>query len=218
MLIAVLQQKGGSGKTTLAVNFAALTHLAGLRTLIIDMDRQASAFDWSAERADGSALEGLAVVKADKVLALPRFTEITRGYDAVFIDGPPRLGDITQSAAVAADVAVMPIPPGPFDFWAIPETLESLDRADHTREQLGRAPIRRAFVVNRAAAGTVLARDAEAELRTMRSAGSFVGVIRQRVAFPTAASHGESVFTSPDASGAAADIERVWRAVKRVLQ
>jgi CobQ/CobB/MinD/ParA family nucleotide binding protein len=43
---ASLQQKGGSGKTTLAVNLAAAAHLEGRRTLVVDMDRQASAFDW----------------------------------------------------------------------------------------------------------------------------------------------------------------------------
>ena len=71
-------------------------------------------------------------------MALPRFKEMSRGYDYVFLDGPPRLGDVTQSAAVAADVAVLPIQPGPFDFWAVAETLESLDQADQIREQLGR--------------------------------------------------------------------------------
>jgi cellulose biosynthesis protein BcsQ len=105
----VLQQKGGSGKTTLAVNLAAAAHLEGRRTLVVDMDRQASAFDWSAARQEGSSLEGLAVVKADRAIALPRFREISRGYEFVFLDGPPRLGDVTQSAAVAADVAVLPL-------------------------------------------------------------------------------------------------------------
>jgi chromosome partitioning protein len=136
LTIAVLLQKGGSGKTTLAVNLAA--HLEGRRTLVVDMDRQASALDWSAARQDGSTLDRLAVVKADRAIALPRFKEIVRGYEYVFLDGPPRLGDVTQSAAVAADVAVLPIQPGPFDSWAVAETLESLDQADQVREQLGR--------------------------------------------------------------------------------
>src|SRR6266545_854620 len=102
--IAVLNQKGGVGKTTLATNLAAASHLKGRRTLLIDMDRQGSALDWSAARLEGSKLAGLAVVKLDKALALPRFREITEGYEVVFLDGPPRLGDITRSAAVAADV------------------------------------------------------------------------------------------------------------------
>lgn len=73
LTVALLQQKGGSGKTTLAVNLAAAAHLEGRRTLVVDMDRQASAFDWSAARQDRSALDGLAVVKADRAMALPRF-------------------------------------------------------------------------------------------------------------------------------------------------
>jgi chromosome partitioning protein len=212
LTVAVLQQKGGSGKTTLAVNLAAAAHLEGRRTLVVDMDRQASAFDWSAARQDGSSLDGLAVVKADRAMALPRMREISRGYDYVFFDGPPRLGDVTQSAAVAADVALLPIQPGPFDFWAVAETLESLDQADQVREQLGRPPIRRVFVVNRAAANTRLAREAEEELR--KNGGEFAGVVRQRVAFPDSASRGESVLTSSAAESAADDIQRLWRALK----
>jgi chromosome partitioning protein len=212
LTVAVLQQKGGSGKTTLAINLAAAAHLEGARALVVDMDRQASAFDWSAARREGSRLEGLAVVKADRALALPRFNEIARGFDYVFLDGPPRLGDITQSAAVAADVAVLPIQPGPFDFWAVAETLESLDHADSIREQLARPPIRRVFVVNRAATNTRLAREAEKELRD--SGGELAGVVHQRVAFPDAASRGESVLTTAATEEAAADIRRLWSELK----
>ncbi len=212
LTVAVLQQKGGSGKTMLAINLAAAAHLDGDRALVVDMDRQASAFDWSAARQDGSPLDGLAVVKADRAIALPRFKEIARGYDYVFLDGPPRLGDVTQSAAVAADVAVMPIQPGPFDFWAVAETLESLDQADQVREQLGRPPIRRVFVLNRASTNTRLAREAEAELR--KAGGELAGVVHQRIAFPDAASRGESVLTSSSTEAAADDIRRLWRNVK----
>jgi chromosome partitioning protein len=212
LTVAVLPQKGGSGKTTLAINLAAAAHLDGDRALVVDMDRQASAFDWSAARQDGSPLDGLAVVKADRSMALPRFKEIARGYDYVFLDGPPRLGDVTQSAAVAADVAVMPIQPGPFDFWAVAETLESLDQADPIREQLGRPPIRRVFVLNRASTNTRLAREAEAELS--KAGAELAGVVHQRIAFPDSASRGESVLTSPATSLAADDIRRLWRRLK----
>ena len=213
LTVAVLQQKGGSGKTTLAINLAAAAHLDGDLALVVDMDRQASAFDWSAARQDGSPLDGLAVVKADRSMALPRFKEIARGYDYVFLDAPPRLGDVTQSAAVAADVAVLPIQPGPFDFWAVVATLESLDQADPIREQLGRPPIRRAFVLNRASTNTQLAREAEAELR--KAGGELAGVVHQRIAsFPDSASRGESVLTSPATPLAAEDIRRRWRRLK----
>jgi chromosome partitioning protein len=113
---------------------------------------------------------------------------------------------------VAADVAVLPIQPGPFDFWAVAETLESLDQADQIREQLGRPPIRRVFVLNRASKNTRLAREAEAELR--KAVGELAGVVHQRIAFPDAASRGESVLTSSSTEAAADDIRRLWRNVK----
>lgn len=212
MIVAVLQQKGGCGKTTLAINLAAAAHLEGRQTLLIDMDRQGSALDWSAARKEGSKLEGLSVVSADRALAFPRYAEITRGYEVTVIDGAPRLDGITRSAAVAADVALLPVQPGAFDFWAVAETVEALDGADEIRAELGRAPIVRAFVLNRAPRGTRLSRDGEAELRL---GGKLIGIVHQRVAFAESAARGESVFTTPGALLAASDVERLWRAVKK---
>ena len=206
--IAVLNQKGGAGKTTLATNLAAAAHLGGKRTLLVDLDVQGSALDWSAARADGSKLTGLTVVKADRALSVPRFKEMARGYDVVVLDGPPRLGDITRSAACAADVAVIPVSPGPFDLWAASETLALLDAADGIREQLGRKPVRRMFVVNRATRGTVLARQAPSALE---GSGEIAGVIYQRIAFPEAAAIGESVLTIESDGAAAFEIRRLFK-------
>jgi chromosome partitioning protein len=210
--IAVLNQKGGVGKTTLATNLAAAAHLEGRRTLLIDHDAQGSALDWGAARADGSALEGISVVKADRALALPRFRELARGYKVVLLDAPPRLGDITRAAAVAADVVLIPIQASAIDLWAVEDTLALLDSADSIRAELGKRAVRRAFVLNRAIAGTMLSREAPAALERH----DVVGTVHQRIAFPTAAQTGESVLTT-DADGAAAhEIRRLWRAVRGV--
>lgn len=211
LTIAVLNQKGGAGKTTLATNLAAAAHLGGRRTLIIDMDHQGSALDWSVARAEGSQLVGLSVVKVDKPIAFPRFREISRGYDVIILDGPPRLGDVTRSAACAADVVVIPVQPGPFDLWAASETLSLLDAADGIRAELKRRRVRRLFVVNRAAAGTVLARQTPGALE--ESGGEVAGVVHQRIAFPEAAATGESVLTTDPNGPAAVEIRRLFRAV-----
>lgn len=221
MRIAVLQQKGGSGKTTLATNLAAAAHLDGLRTLLIDMDRQGSALDWAAarvardtERPDGqrSKLDGIQVEGHSRGLSLPRINEITEGFGAVIIDGPPRLDEVTRSAAAAADVAVLPVQPGPFDFWAFGATIDALDQADRIRAELGRGPVRRLFVINRAPVRSRLAAGAETQLRAEGYAVACT--VHQRVAFPAAALSGESVFHTPGALLAASEIERLWRAVK----
>lgn len=213
LTVAVLQQKGGSGKTTLAVNFAAAAHLAGRRTQIVDMDPQGTALDWSAKREEPSQLAGLTVVQAPKPLPLPRIQDMSRGYDVVLLDGPARRGDITLSAAVAADVVVLPVAPGPADFWALHETLESLDQADEIRLQLRRGRVRRVFVVNRAITGALATGKAESGL--LRMAQHFAGCVRQRAAFPASMELGESVLTIAAATAAGQDIRRVWRAVER---
>jgi cellulose biosynthesis protein BcsQ len=56
--VAVFQQKCGSGKTAVAVSLAAIAHLEGRGTLVVDMDCQPSTFDWSVARHDGSSLDG----------------------------------------------------------------------------------------------------------------------------------------------------------------
>lgn len=210
-VLAVLCQKGGVGKTTLATNLAAAAHLGGLRTLVLDCDVQGSAFDWYNAREDGSALAGLAVARADRALRLPKFRELSAGYQAVFIDGPPRLGDITKAAAVAADVVAIPARPGAFDAWALAGTLELLDSADEVRDQLGRGPVRRVIVIN----------GAPSRGRTVAFAQNALGgaaelaevVIGNRVAFALAAASGESVLTTAPSSAAADEIRALWAAL-----
>ncbi len=208
LTVAVLNQKGGVGKTTLATNLAAAAHLDGRRALLIDLDRQGSALDWYAARSESSKLAGLVTVKVDRTLSLPQFREVTEGYDFAVLDGPPRLGDLTRSAAVAADVVLIPVQPGPFDLWAVSDTLAVLDEADAIRSELGRRATRRLFVLNRAATGTVLAREAPAALADN---GEVVpGAIHQRIAFAEAAAVGESVLTFEPDGPAAAEVRALY--------
>lgn len=220
--IAVLNQKGGVGKTTIAVNLAAAAHLAGRRTIVLDCDEQGSALDWSAKRPTGSALDGLAVAGTDRALTLPRFRELTSGFDVAILDGPPRLGTITQAAAVVADVVVMPLRPGGFDWWAAADTLDLLDAADEIRAQLGIAPVRRIFVVNGAVGSDLpgAALDALGDLSPVPPV-----LIRNRVVYPRTATDGDAVLARAGRSdlkakqraevdGAAAEVSALWAVVR----
>jgi chromosome partitioning protein len=222
LTVAVLNHKGGVGKTTLAVNLAAAAHLGGERAIVVDLDTQGSALDWSAERSPGSKLDGLAVARADKALTLPRFREIVAGYDVALLDGPPRLGDITRAAAVAADLVLIPLRPGAFDWWASSETLDLLDSADAVRAELGRDPVRRMFVLNATDVRTRLARSAQEALAKVGELAPVI--IAPRIAYAEAATQGEAVLTLPpdgtvkalDAvkdPAAADEVRRLWAAL-----
>lgn len=212
LTVAVLNQKGGVGKSTLATNIAAAAHLSGRRTILLDLDTQGNAFDWYNARREGSRLEGLTVARADKALDLRKFRELSKGFDVAVCDGPARLGDITRAAAVAADVVVIPLRPGFFDWWASAETIDLMDSADMIRTELNRQPVRRLFVINGATKNTLIARQAH---DAIAGAGgeAFPEPVTNRKTYGTVTEHGESVFTAGDDSGAIAEMTRLWEAI-----
>lgn len=219
LTIAVVQQKGGSGKTTLTINLAAAACLerelkGGHRTLILDIDPQASAADWRLTVPPESPLQELEVKTWPKALNVPTFDSLTADFDYVFIDCPGRGDALANTAAALADVVLVPLQPGALDFYATERTLAGVDLADDLGKGFRRRAPLRLIVLNRVPQGTQLAKEAEEGLKT---AGlKVVGTVYQRVAFGMATLRGESVFTfNASAKLAAADIAKLWRAVKK---
>jgi chromosome partitioning protein len=114
--IAVANQKGGTGKTTLALNLAAGLHRRG-STLVLDADPQASISQWAAMSDANGHLPTVQAVAQDDAPAC--IAQGTRGHHYVVIDCPPTLqtamvGDVLNSV----DVLLVPIQPSPVDLWA----------------------------------------------------------------------------------------------------
>jgi chromosome partitioning protein len=200
MIVALLNQKGGVGKTTLALHLAGAWARQGYRVTVIDADPQGSALDWSEQRAKegGPRLFG--------VLGLARDTlhreapEIARGVDHVVIDGPPRIAGLMRSALLAADLVLVPAQPSPFDGWASGEMLNLIREARIFRPEL----VAR-FVLNRCAARTIIARETGDALAE-HDPPVLAARIGQRVAFADAARTGQLVFEVESGHAAAREI------------
>ena len=151
-ILAVLNQKGGSCKTTASTNIAVELARRGKRVLIVDCDPQRSASDWRAARK----AEDIVVVSIIKAAALTAdVRSLASGYDIVIIDGAAIVGDMTTAAVKLADAILIPTQPTPRDLWGTADLVDVV-KARHQAND-GKPPA--AFLVTRAFAGTKLSRD-----------------------------------------------------------
>lgn len=209
MIIGILNQKGGVGKTTLSVNIATSLALSGARVLLIDADPQGSTLDWAAAREQESlfSVVGLPRATVHKEISL-----IGQGYDHIIIDGPPRVTDLARSAIMASDLVLIPVQPSPYDIWAADEIVNLIAEARVYKDAL-----KAAFVVNRRISNTAIGRDIREALETY-PLPTLAASITQRVIFAEAAAQGKAVHELDKNSVATSEINEIVAEIKRLME
>jgi chromosome partitioning protein len=210
MIVALLNQKGGVGKTTLALHLAGAWARQGRRVTVIDADPQGSALDWSEQRAKEGSPRLFGVLGLARDTLHREAPEIARGVDHVVIDGPPRIAGLMRSALLAADLVLVPAQPSPFDGWASGEMLNLIREARIFRPEL----IAR-FVLNRCAARTIIARETGDALAE-HDPPVLAARIGQRVAFADAARTGRLVFEVESGGAATREITALGAEIARL--
>lgn len=193
-VIAVLNQKGGTGKTTTATNVAACLRIEhGADVLLVDLDPQGSAVAWGDARGDEQGPAHVPVMQMGKALArdLPR---VSHSFDYVVIDGTPQISELATAAIKAADVVLVPVQPSPYDIWACEELVDLIK----SRQEITDGKPRAAFVVSRAIAGTRLEGEVRAALEGYELPVFTAGTCQRQVYANTAKSGGSVIEQNDD--------------------
>jgi chromosome partitioning protein len=200
MILALLNQKGGVGKTTLAVHIAAVLALKGRSVLLVDADPQGSALDWAATRQTDPLFPVVGLPKNNLHKEIPAHAA---KYDDIIIDAPPRVNELARAAILASDMVLIPVQPSPYDVWAAKDIVDLLREAAVFKEnQICR------FVINRKIVNTAIGRD------VVDALGSYnipvlSASVAQRVAFAESAGQGSTVVETDPTGSAATEIKEL---------
>jgi len=207
-VIAVLNQKGGSGKTTIATHLARALQLSGADVLLVDSDPQGSARDWAAVRDD----QPLTVVGIDRPTIDRDVKNVARKVDFVVIDGAPQAADLAVSAIKAADFVLIPVQPSPYDIWAAADLVELVKQ----RIEVTDGRLKAAFVVSRAIKGTRIGGEIT-EALCGYGLPILESRITQRVSYPGTAAAGTTVLETEPGGDAAAEVMALANEIKQFI-
>jgi len=147
-IIAVLNQKGGVGKTTITSNLGEAFKRDGYKVLLIDADPQGSLRDWN----DASEGATLPVVGLDRNSLPNDIKAVKNQYDYIFIDGAPQSSELAAAAIRTADFVLIPVTPSAYDIWACGALVEAIKSRQILLDGIPHA----SFLISRKIKGTKL--------------------------------------------------------------
>ena len=201
-VLTVAQQKGGAGKSTLAIHLAVAWSGAGRKVAIVDIDPQASVSHWDERRGGNGNGELPHVVKLSGWRTAGEVERLGREHDIVLIDSPPHADTDARIAVRAAQLVLVPMQPSLMDLWA---TQATLDMAKAER-------VAALIVLNRVPARSRAAEEVAAEVANL-GVPLAEARIGNRVALASAMHRGKGITEYEASSTAAQEIEALAREI-----
>ncbi|HEY9881669.1 MAG TPA: ParA family partition ATPase [Leptolyngbyaceae cyanobacterium] len=196
-IIAVVNQKGGAGKSTVSVHLARWLCQQNQTVLVVDSDAQQSSSKWLSRLEKEIPCQ----VIQDPDALLDELPKLATDYDWVVVDGPAALSETTRATILAADLAIIPCQPTGVDLESASDTVRLVQQAQRIRRGEPQAVI----FVNRAVKGTRLKDEAIEVLRLFPNVKVLDRVIHQRQIIADCFGQNSTVF---DLTGTPAGIAR----------
>jgi chromosome partitioning protein len=204
-IISLMNEKGGSGKSTIATNIATALHREGKRVVLVDADPQGTARDWREASPEGANLPP--VIALDRPQMLDSIKSMAADY--VIIDTPAKAESMAAGVVRISHVALVVIQPSGADVWASAATVKLI----RSKLDLGGA-IDAAFVVNRSSGTTKLSKEIRSGSWNEYGLDQLDATIGNRVAFAQALTDGLSVYDLAD-SAAKSEIDAVLEEMRK---
>jgi len=164
VIITFLGQKGGPGKSTLAVGTAAEFTRRGYKTLLVDCDDQGTSLTWGDVASEAEGFEPPIVMGMQDNI-VKQLRQAADPYDVCVVDTPGVLGKRLKGALIHTDLAIVPLPPNTADAWALGDTLEVIRVNQEQRMAYASDfPLVAAILLNKLRNSTSAARTAQTEL------------------------------------------------------
>jgi chromosome partitioning protein len=209
MIIAVLNSKGGVGKTTIATNLAACFASDGGDVLLVDADPQASALEWKASRPETATAFQVIGLPADNLLQ--EMKRLNSKYNLIVIDSGGRITKTARAAATVADLVLVPTLPSKYDIAATQEFFSQV-----LEEVAAFKNVRAAIILNQVQAGTTISTAAHEQLKDLE-VPLFETMLHLYVSYKESAAQGLSVIEYDKSSKAAHEMEALFAELKGAL-
>ena len=189
-VLSLLNEKGGAGKSTVAINLACALHRAGRRVVLIDADPQGTARDWREASPEGADLPPVVVLDRPELLLS---SLKTLAADIAIIDTPAKAEKMSANVVRISDVAIIPVQPSAADIWASAAAVKLIQ----SKRDVG-GTIECAFLATRVTGSTNLSKE------IMKGDWNEYGIdmldqsISNRVSYAQSLSDGVSVFETRD--------------------
>jgi chromosome partitioning protein len=190
MILLIGGEKGGTGKTTIATNLAAMRAKVKKDTILIDTDKQSTASYWCFKREESGMYPRITSVQKFGKTVRTEVLALKEKYDDVIIDAGGRDSEELRGAMLVADIALIPLRPSQFDLWTLSRINDLVAEVKDINEKL------RAFVcLNQLSANPVVkeANEAKEFFTDFQNISLAQSTICERISFRKAAILGASV-------------------------